>query len=579
MPRLDHELPPLPDDLVWLDRPPIDLPRAARGQVLVVLAWRLGCLHSRLALDELARLAGRLPGRLVVVAVHVPASAAERDQSRLRRAVGDRPVLLAEDASGSFRRRFGLARLPWLVLVDAAGLVRGLGCGEPRRAAFGDAVHALVREASAVGAETRLPLLPLAAPPVRLQPQALAVAADQLWLASAGHRCLYRLSADGQVEQTVRAAPGFVAPAALAWHGDEVLVADAGAHLLRAVALATGDVRTVVGTGERSTDRTGGGYGTTQGLAAPAGLASADGGVYLTQTGVGSIWQVDPGTGHASDWLAEVDGVGVRFAEPMGLLVTDTDVLVADASAGAVFAVDRAHLRLRKVAGELTRPVALANVGEDLLVADAGRARIWRGAVHGGGLRPWLGAEHGLVEPVALAVWQQRLWIADVGADALWTVDLAAPDASPVRVALQGSSPPRPATTPRLLLADRLLALPFRDTTLRIVLPLAADESVDDGALCRVQLGDEGRGLLACEVDHAGQAIGDHVDVPVPFAGVGSGALRVRLEFAARDRRTGLAAERRADLLAPLTIGSDGAAELSLRVLAAPGTSHPAAAT
>ncbi len=579
MVMLDHELPPLPDDLVWLDRPPVDLPAAARGQVLVLLAWRLGCLHCRLALDELARLAGRLPGRLVVVAVHVPATAAERDPARLRRIVADRPVLVAVDDSGSFRRRFGLEQLPWLALVDAAGFVRAEGFGEPRRAAFGDAVNRLVREASASGREARLPLLPLAAPPARLLPQALAAHDTGLWLAAAGHRCLYRLAADGVVQQTVRAAPAFAAPAGLAWHGHELLVADASAHLLRAVALDTGDVRTVVGTGERSADRRGGGYGTTQGLAAPTGLAAGDGGLFLAQAGVGSVWQIDPGTGHASDWLEEVDGVGVRFAEPVGLLATADELLVADAGAGAVFAIDRAHLRLRKVAAHLTRPVALAVVGEDLVVADAGAACVWRGRRAGGELQRWLGAEHGLCEPVALAVWQQRLWIADVGADALWSVDLAAPDAVPVRVTLSGSDAPRAAAAPRLVLCEPMAALEFRDTMLRIALPLAADETVDDGALCRVQLGDEGRGLLACEVDHAGQAIGDHVDVQVPFAAAGQGALRVRLEFTARDRRTGLAAERRADLLAPLTIGPDGAAELTLQVRRPPGTSHPVAAT
>ncbi|MFM1872969.1 MAG: hypothetical protein RL398_2391, partial [Planctomycetota bacterium] len=172
--RLEHppnELPP--GALHWLHRPPANLPKALRGQVAVVLFWRVDCLHSRIALDEVARAVGRMPGRTVAVVVHVPTTAAERDPARIRRAVGDRPVLLAVDERRELSRAWGIERLPAIVLLDAGGNVRAVATGEPRRKPLADAVAALVREASAAGVEPAVPILPCRIDSAPLQPSAL----------------------------------------------------------------------------------------------------------------------------------------------------------------------------------------------------------------------------------------------------------------------------------------------------------------------------------------------------------------------------------------------------------------------
>ena len=84
-----------PSSWRWLDRPPLHLETGLRDHVVLVQYWRLGCVHSRVALHDAALLEGDLRGLpCAIVAVHVPTCDAERDEDRLRRAIAQAPGCL-----------------------------------------------------------------------------------------------------------------------------------------------------------------------------------------------------------------------------------------------------------------------------------------------------------------------------------------------------------------------------------------------------------------------------------------------------------------------------------------------------
>lgn len=576
--RLDEELPPLPDSLQWLDRPPLSLPRGVRDQVVVVLFWRLGCVHGRLALDELALLVERFAGRPVAaIAVHVPVEPAEHDLARLRRAVGGRPVTLAVDARREVRSSLGLGELPHLLLLDARGFVRFSGAGEPRRDRLANAVTTLLRTFDGGGIAAAAPAVaPCAArEPARLIPTGLLATDEGVWVAAAGHHRVYCVGRDGAVLRTVGSGhaggtdgpsqvASFAAPAGLAAHGDHLVVADPQAHTLRAIDLRDGHVVTWCGAGERGIDRRGGGFGVGQLLAAPTAVASYEGLLYVAQAGTHQLWQFDVDTGAASAWLG-AKGRALRdghdeatFVEPAGLAVAHDSLLVADAGHGALRRVEMAHTFVRTVASGLTRPVAVACRGLAVYVADA-----WQPAVLVGSenrdLQPWLGAEHGLVEPSALAVVGDDLWIADVGADAIFVVPLQGPIALR-RLSLTGfPSVPEPISlAPRAVVCALLRLREFSDVTLALHPALPVGERFDAGAPCTVHVSDEGGGLLACDVHRAETPLDARVEVLVPIAERGEGTLRIRIEAGTRAEVTGLPASRWFDFLVPVVVDASG---------------------
>lgn len=588
MVRLFAELPTLPATLNWLDRPPLPLPLGVRDHVVVLLCWRVGCVHSRIALDQVARVVERFAGRpLVAVAVHAPQSAAEQDLPRVRRAIADRPVLAAVDAGGHVCAALGLRALPAVVLLDGRGRVEFVGHGEPAPEHLGNAIATLLRQLERDGIAPAVPLVPCVAPPPRLLPRALLATPEGVWLAAAGHRRVYCLSPEGEVVRAigsgVRATrdgqahvAAFVAPAGLGLHRGHVAVTDDGAHTLRAIDRRDGEVLTWCGDGERSRDRHGGGFGTSQGLAAPAAALSHDGLLYVAQAGTHQLWQVDAETGAAVAWLGAT-GRALRdghdeatFREPCGLAADDTSMWVADAGHGALRCIDLAHTFVRTVATGLGRPCAVVVHGTELLLADAFAPAVLRGAIGERGPAAWLDASHGLIEPSALAIVGEVLWIADVGADAVFVVPLAGelePGAPLQRLPLGAwpALPPRSDAVPRARRCELLRLMEFSDVTLRLRPTLGDDERVDSSLPCTVHIADEGGGLLACDVHHATAPIDEWFEVLVPIADRGEGALRIRIEFTVRGAFTGIPAPRCSDFVVPIAVGPAGELRAEVR--------------
>ncbi|MFN7589932.1 MAG: hypothetical protein ACK5UQ_15740 [Planctomycetota bacterium] len=582
-----------PPSLRWLARPPLVREQALAGHVTAVLFWRLGCDACEEAARELARLveappppghaagagAGERP--FAVVAVQVPTNAAERDDARQLRAASALPFAHAVDDERTFVAAAQVTALPYVLLLAADGEVVFRGAGVPQRVRFAGAVDTLLAAAEHAGLAALVPFVPLA-PHAALRPSALLAEGDRLWLA-AGHavyeldvadrsqpRLVQRYGGDEPGTQDGRAtAARFLRPAALCALPEHVLVADASAHTLRTIERHSGHVETWSGTGRLGLDRTGGAYARDQVLCTPVGLLPHDGAVVVAHTFAHQLWQFDPMTRAAAAWLGSGERVArhadeLVFASPRSVAALGETLLVADAGANAIVAVDLAHQRGRVRWANVPRPTAVLVHGERVFVAAsfAGDVRVASSAVADAPLLPFRGREHGLVEPVARAASGTPLWIADAGADAVFAVDLAQDDAPLLRMPWPIGSDDRAASerdaalVPAPLRQGAQLGPEQRiaaHADVRLVVRLPARHAAD-GVPWQIDVVDEGEPRLAVARHASVVARAGELTLLLPIDAPGRGALRVRLASAACVLR----------FVVPIEVLADGAARLEV---------------
>jgi len=554
----------------WLDRPPLRVETGLRDHVVVVLYWRLGCLHSRVALYELVNaLASFAEQGVAVVAVHVPTCEEECDDERLRRFIRTLPypvtVAVADDVA--------LPRMPTMRLLDATAVVRVQADGVPRRSALRVAVQTLLDEASRAGRVARVPFVPAAMPvSSALLPTAVASDGDRIWVSSGRCRQVFGLDQDGNVEMVVGSGmaltddgsaecAAFSAPTALAVHDEYLVVADAHHHTLRAIDRSSGEVTTWCGTGYLGDDEIGGSYGSDQALSSPAGIVSRDGGLFVCQAGTDQLWQIDPMTGSAMAWLGgDVIGYGddgyadqgVEFGEPVDLVDDEQTLWVVEARSHTLSAVDLAHLQRRTVCTDFRRPVAVAVSGDRVFVADAGQATVFVVNAIDGVCERLVGADDGLIEPVSLAVHGDSLVIADVGADAVFVCDLHASELRLQNLSVSGI-PERNGQhlVPCASVTQSIELREYSDVTLRVETP-----HFEEGANVVVEVVDQGVALLACTKRESTTVHDGSVTLLLPVEGSGTGAMYVRF----------VADGSASHYLVPTAVTADGDLAATLRI-------------
>jgi thiol-disulfide isomerase/thioredoxin len=145
----------------WINAPPLRA-EALRGKVVVVSFWTYSCINCLRALPHLKAWADTYKAQgLVVIGVHTPEFAFERDPDNVARAsmsLGVRyPVVLDND----FRiwRAFGNTGWPGIHIVGADGRVRHQATGEGRYDQSEQVIRRLLAEANAIGpADARQPV-------------------------------------------------------------------------------------------------------------------------------------------------------------------------------------------------------------------------------------------------------------------------------------------------------------------------------------------------------------------------------------------------------------------------------------
>jgi sugar lactone lactonase YvrE len=330
---------------------------------------------------------------LAVIGVHSGKYIAERVTDRIRDAAlrlgNTHPIV--NDRQFRVWRSYAVRAWPTLVVVDAAGYAVGMHAGEFTRDMLSPFLDGLVAACELAGTLRRDPLAfaaaaPTTAPGVLRYPGKVAVdAADprRIAIADSGHHRVLvgTLSDDGRrvrvdrvagADAATGASPGagldagadadvdvdadaspdaadgleegapgrLTSPQGMAFDGQTLYVADTGNHLVRAVDLRSGAMRTVAGTGRRLRTQADWDAGA---LASPWDLTLAGRTLYVAMAGTHQLYAIDPATGrsrvHSGSGGEDIrDGghAAALLAQPMGIAHHDGRLYFVDSESSAV---------------------------------------------------------------------------------------------------------------------------------------------------------------------------------------------------------------------------------------------------
>ncbi|MFM2085524.1 MAG: hypothetical protein RLZZ237_393 [Pseudomonadota bacterium] len=142
-------LPPLDGAVQWLNSPPLTA-ASLKGKVVLVDFWTYSCINCLRSLPYVKAWAAKYHDQgLVVIGVHAPEFAFERDIGNVRKAVKDLGINypVAIDNDYSIWRAFGNEYWPAHYFIDAKGQIRGHHFGEGEYAESEKIIQQLLAEA------------------------------------------------------------------------------------------------------------------------------------------------------------------------------------------------------------------------------------------------------------------------------------------------------------------------------------------------------------------------------------------------------------------------------------------------
>jgi len=131
-PPVEGQLPSLSGAVTWLNSPPLS-PESLRGRVVLIDFWTYSCINCLRTLPYLRAWYERYKDRgFVIIGVHAPEFAFEKDETNVRRAVQELGVRypVAIDNNYAIWRAFNNQYWPAHYFIDAAGSIRGHHFGE-----------------------------------------------------------------------------------------------------------------------------------------------------------------------------------------------------------------------------------------------------------------------------------------------------------------------------------------------------------------------------------------------------------------------------------------------------------------
>jgi len=143
--------------VAWLNSPPLTA-ESLRGKVVLIDFWTYSCINCLRSLPYVKAWAERYKEHgLVVIGVHAPEFAFEKDANNVRRAVQDLGVTypVALDNKFAIWRAFNNQYWPAHYFIDASGRIRGQHFGEGNYAESEQLIRQLLKEANA----SNLPLM------------------------------------------------------------------------------------------------------------------------------------------------------------------------------------------------------------------------------------------------------------------------------------------------------------------------------------------------------------------------------------------------------------------------------------
>ncbi len=368
--------PEFPDSTEWVNtEQPVRL-ADYRGKVILLDFWRycqVSCIQSQL---DLQYLESKFKDGLVVVGIHSPKFAHERERYAIEHAINRQHVRhpVINDATYDMWKRFRIRQAPTLVIIDTEGFIIGALSGVGRRQQVEGLIQQNLMHAEIKNTRDRTPF-PYRAPPdhgqILFYPGQVLATPDRLYISDSGHnrvlecnhegkiiRCFGALMAghlDGELEEA-----SFSNPQGLEKIGDYLFVADTGNHSIRRIHLSRGEVHTIIGNGRQ-------GCITNQDYADPAvaqlnfpwGLHHHKGSLYISMTGSHQIWRwnlsmnhLSPVTGNGKEGLKDGVANDSQFAQPCGISSRSEGLYIVDASSSAIRSIRMPDVRVTTLIGK-----------------------------------------------------------------------------------------------------------------------------------------------------------------------------------------------------------------------------------
>jgi DNA-binding beta-propeller fold protein YncE len=494
--RDDRRAPELDGGVAWLNTAgPIRL-RDLRGKVVVLDFWTLCCINCIHTLPDLARLEKKYANQMVVIGVHSAKFDNEKNTASIRKAILryeiSHPVV--NDADMKIWRAYGAESWPTLVVIDPEGNLYAQGSGEGLFEALDRTVDKLINIHRAKKTLNEKPLrFELARfqergdSPLFFPGKVLADArGKRLFIADSTHHRIVITDLDGKkIAVAGTGEPGladgafdkarFNDPQGMAVRGDTLYVADRKNHVIRALDLKAGAVKTIAGTGKQGESRFEGGPALKTGLNSPWDLWLVGSRLYIALAGHHQIWTLDlakdvvePWAGDGRENIRDGTLAEARFAQPSGLTSDGKMLYVADSEVSAIRAVPLSgEGEVKTIVGQglfefgdvdgvgdkvrLQHALGVAYHDGKLYVADTYNSKIKvidpakRSCTTflGGEPDGWLAGPL-FSEPGGLSVAGDKLYVADTNGHRIRVVDLKKKAVSTLK--LQGVEAPKPAS-------------------------------------------------------------------------------------------------------------------------------------
>lgn len=330
------------EGLVWFNTPyPLSL-EALRGKLVLLDFWTYCCINCMHILPILHRMEQKYGDRLVVIGVHSPKFAAEKESHNVRQAIARYDIHhpIAHDPDFKLWQQYAVRAWPTLTFVSPDGYVIGSHSGEPDEEKLSQAIEAMLAAYDKEGKIDARPLpfsLPQKQEGVLSFPGKIKSAGDRGWIiADSGHHQIHLVSDDGQILQTygdgkAGFADGieqarFNNPQGLIADEDAIYVADTGNHAIRRIDWETKRVTNLSGNGRRGpglTEKIAAGAAI---LASPWDLEMAGKKIYFANAGTHQIGMLDlikdtiePVAGNRRENIVDGPALEAQLAQPSGL--------------------------------------------------------------------------------------------------------------------------------------------------------------------------------------------------------------------------------------------------------------------
>ena len=342
-----------------------------RGKLLILDFWTTCCINCMHVLPSLRRVEEAFPEEVVVIGVHSPKFAAERNAANLRESIARYGIVhpVVNDPDMILWREYGVRAWPTLMFVSPDGAVIGQAPGEPDPELLLRAVGNLIEDAKTSGKLDPRALELVSPPrpdgrlayPGQLKPLAGAGGARHWVLADGGHNQIVELddsgaevgrfgSGEAGLLDGPAASARFRSPQGLIATPEDIYVADTFNHAIRKIDRASGEVTTLAGTGERGPVLKGTVAGSKAALASVWDLELSRSQLFFANAGTHQLGVLDldslevralAGTG--GEDLQDGPAAEALLAQPSGLALSPDGTVLGFADS-ETSAIRRLHL-------------------------------------------------------------------------------------------------------------------------------------------------------------------------------------------------------------------------------------------